>query len=762
MNMIEKHQSQQLVQVPFEMPASSETESPLNVVVPTMRRWYIVLITFLSICVIGIPAIWLFVKPTYAATAAIRVAPVIPSILFTDKESENVIPMYKNFMNTQAGLIKTDQVLQRVADNLVDKKLTFFEDSPNPVVKLRNALTKEDILINPGRNSELIMITMESRKPQEAAQIVNAFVDAYMAIEASKETEGGDSKLAVLESERRVLADKLQMQRQTIRQMAEEYGALALTSRQEIKLQQVASLQAEFTRLQTVRITLETQKQLLEETDSEKLAPDKILKMRYEFINTNPTMEILSNNITQLEQGLIVAKQTLAPTNPELQRKSELLDALKNRLEERRQELGETFDKMMTEEFNKNRENQLLNLEVELKQIARHEKRIEDMLAKENTETIGLGRKNLALQDQREQLGLTKDLYDTVIRRIQVLEMERKRPARISVAFKSNVSEVPSKRIKYTAGLVFGSLIFGVFLAFIRAQADHNIYTPNDVRKYVGARIIGTTTNADYLDTLKLPQQLTGDYQTIRANMELLNGGGIPNTLVITSAGTRDGKTTFAVNLATSLAKSSKKILLIDGDLRKPDIRRLLNIPKSMRDLDDIIFDRNLGDYVYSMPLSGLYVLGSDVSVNSDIFELLSRPEVSENLKKISKDYDHVIIDTPPVLGFPDALVWAKIADGVVLTTFAGRTNEQDLKDAIERLKQINANVLGTVVNSVRTNYSYNRYGYDYYTDSGGLKNRRRKGNKAILEAIAKASSAVSENDKNHKNQNEDLNENIL
>jgi capsular exopolysaccharide synthesis family protein len=639
MNMIEKYHSQQLVQriVPLEASDTEANSSP-NLIVPILRRWYIVLITFLVICAIGIPAVWLLIKPAYAVTAAIRVAPIISSILFSDKDSEGVVPMYQNFMNTQADLIKSDQVLQRVADDLVGKKLKFFESDTNPVAKLRNALIDGDITVVPGQKSELIMITMESQDTTEAVKIVDAFVEAYMAIEVSRETKGGDQKLSILESEHKVLADKLQMQRQTIRQMAEEYGSVVLTGRQEMMLKRVADLQAELTKSQTRRITLETQQ----------------------------------------------------------------------------------------------------HAKIELAQLVNYEKRLRDMLAKENGETIELGRKQLAIQDQQEQLELTKELYSTVGRRIQELEMERKRPARISIAYNASVAPVPNKRIKYTAALIFGSLAAGCFLALLISKADYSLYTPGDVTKRVGIRIIGTTANTDFLDTPQLPEQISYDYQTIRANLGLLNVDGIPNKLVITSAGMRDGKTTFSINFATSLAKANKKVLLIDGDLRKPDIQRLLNIPKGSRGLQDVLGGRNFEDVVHSSS-AGFDVLAVDSQNMSDAFELISLPHVSEFLNTAGTKYDHVIIDTPPVLAFPDALAWAKMADGVILTSFSGRTTGHDLRETLERLEQIKVKVLGTVFHNVSSNYSYNRYAYGYYTNQTAAGSNHRKNKKtAILDANKK------------------------
>ncbi|MGB8226125.1 MAG: CpsD/CapB family tyrosine-protein kinase, partial [Sedimentisphaerales bacterium] len=312
-------------------------------------------------------------------------------------------------------------------------------------------------------------------------------------------------------------------------------------------------------------------------------------------------------------------------------------------------------------------------------------------------------------------------------RRIQELEMERKRPARISVAYYANSLPTSSKRIKYTFALMFGALGCGVMLAFLRAKADHNLYAPVDIIKRIGVRVIGTTTNIDYPDILMLPNQIADDYQTIRANLGLLNGGDIPKKLVITSSAVREGKTTFAVNFSTSLARSGKKVLLIDGDLRKPDIHKLLNLSRNSGGLQELLLGKKFEDVVLSIPSAGFDVLTADTRNTSNALELLFQPRLSECINEISANYDHVVIDTPPVLAFPDALLWAKIADGVVLTSFAGRTEEKDVKETLDRLTQINIKVLGVVLHNVHINYSYNRYSYGYYSDQAAGTGSKRK-----------------------------------
>jgi capsular exopolysaccharide synthesis family protein len=213
---------------------------------------------------------------------------------------------------------------------------------------------------------------------------------------------------------------------------------------------------------------------------------------------------------------------------------------------------------------------------------------------------------------------------------------------------------------------------------------------------------------------------VAGDYQTIRANLGMLEGGGMPKTLVVTSPKMKEGKTTFAVNLAISVSKSGKKVLLIDGDMRNPCIASLLGLPKGSRCLQDVLLGKKaLHDALYSVPSSRMDVIAADSSNTDGAFELLASSVTVQRLSEIGQGYDHVIIDTPPVLAFADALIWAKVADGVILTCFAGQTTSPDLKKAQERLAQINAKVLGTVLGNVEVDDSYHPYGYRYYPRSG-------------------------------------------
>jgi polysaccharide biosynthesis transport protein len=767
MDELTKYDGGMLTPVPEILPMQqmhqpAET-SIMDMLIPLLlRRWRIIVTVFLTMCGVGLAVIWLGIKPRYEVTGAIRVAPILANIL-TGAQDKGEISNYQSFMNTQARIIVSPQIIQRVADDLYDKNLSLFKiPSSNKVDnKLNNATGKADyadilkqatnnktIAVAPAHQTELIEITMVTSKPKEAKIIVDSFIRSYMSVEGMKSTQDDDQMLSVLEDKRRVLTDKLATQREEIGRLAQEYGTVSLDGRQKMMLDRVSSLLTELTKVESQRINSEATIKVLEQGQVPGL-PEEMLSKRNERINTDPSFQEIVRNIVRQEQELLSARQIMTPENPLLKQREEFVEAFKKRLEERRKEIIKDFESQVVEEANSIAKNELRNLRARHEEAVAYETLLREKLAKEDADTIEIGRKQLKIQDMQYQLELDKGIYDTVMRRIQELEMERKQPARVSVAYPADIVNILDKRIKFSMGLVFLSLVSAMGLALIKDKADPSLQSPDDIAKRIGIRIIGTTTRSDTIEKAMLPRQLTEDYQTIRANLGLLEEGGLPKKLVVTSAGIRDGKTTFSVNLATSLSRSGRKVLLIDADLRKPDIGRLLNVPRDMRRLMDVLAGNISEDSAITIVSPGLHVLVSDSQNVVDPYELLVLPSTASLINKLAQKYDHVIIDTPPVLAFPDALILAKIAGSVILASFAGHTSGTDLKETKDRLAQINVRILGTVMGNVHLEHTYYRYGYHYYAQGGrqGGNSRKNSKNSFLLSDKSQVDSAKPQED---------------
>jgi myosin heavy subunit len=233
----------------------------------------------------------------------------------------------------------------------------------------------------------------------------------------------GTEQLQGLEQERKVLTDKLQSQRQTIRQLAQEYGTADLTKHQDMKLQRVATLLDTSTKTEARRMQMETELKLLEQTGEQAATPQELLKMRQDHINNDPTIKALAEKLAQVEMELLLARQTSVESSPEITNKTRLLQGLKKRLDELKNEVGRSFDELMAEETAKGKQQKLARLQAELQQLGEYERRLSNLLNQEDSEIVKLGRKQLDIQDLQHQVDRDQQMYDNICRRLKELQL---------------------------------------------------------------------------------------------------------------------------------------------------------------------------------------------------------------------------------------------------------------------------------------------------------------------------------------------------
>lgn len=181
---------------------------------------------------------------------------------------------------------------------------------------------------------------------------------------------------------------------------------------------------------------------------------------------------------------------------------------------------------------------------------------------------------------------------------------------------------------------------------------------------------------------------------------------------MVTSSLASEGKTTTISNLASVMIELNKKILLIDLDLRKPAIHKHFNLSNRIG-LTDLLL--NKGDY--NSYLQNIYP-GLDVLTSGKIpanpTEIINSNALKELIKKLSEHYDYIFLDTPPLVLVSDPLTIATFADAVILTIAHSETEKEVIKRSLDSLKQVNANVIGTILNKIPISKN-NKYYYHYY-----------------------------------------------
>ncbi len=210
----------------------------------------------------------------------------------------------------------------------------------------------------------------------------------------------------------------------------------------------------------------------------------------------------------------------------------------------------------------------------------------------------------------------------------------------------------------------------------------------------------------------------------------------------VTSASARDGKSTTSANLAVTLARAGKRVVLVDLDLRRPSQHELFGMAAEPGFTSVLLREAKLSEVLFpiqnDLPLS-LVPAGALPATPS---ELLGSDRTEELINALAERYDYVVLDSPPVVPVTDPLVIARMADAVVLVVSMGDTRRRDLEEAMERLGQVNADVLGLVVNRIAES---NRYGYDYDSVAASRAQRapRRRGRRAKIAAVEADSGGV-------------------
>ena len=335
--------------------------------------------------------------------------------------------------------------------------------------------------------------------------------------------------LQALEAERNALLTKMKSTNDEIRGLADKYGTSSLDVTQELMLQRATTLLAQLANLEATRIDLESSMDFIEEDKPEDQAmlPNARLAARNEYVGADPLVQELTRTIVELEQELVVAEQAMAPGNPAIKNKKELLGTFKQKLAATQAEVGANFDRIVVQRTGETRDEKIAATQRAIDRIKAHEHKLRAVLSQQEIRTQEIGRTHMDISDLQFQQRLNRELHESVSRRIRDKEMEKKRDPVIQVDTWAEIEEYEDNRIKFSMGFAFGAFGLGVVLAFLRDKMDKRLKQPEDVAKCIHVPLVGTVVSSSTVKPALFAEQIAGDYQAIRTNLELFGHGVI-------------------------------------------------------------------------------------------------------------------------------------------------------------------------------------------------------------------------------------------
>lgn len=271
-------------------------------------------------------------------------------------------------------------------------------------------------------------------------------------------------------------------------------------------------------------------------------------------------------------------------------------------------------------------------------------------------------------------------------------------------------------------------LMLAVGVIFLVEALDDTLRSPDEIARMLGVPILGVIARFDSADpnpvsAVQPRSPVAEAFRSLRTNIQFASVDYPLHTLLVTSPSPSDGKSTVAANLAVVLAQSNRRVAVMDADLRRPKVHKIMRLA-NRRGVSDLFVQQTpfLDGTLQKTETANLFAITSG-SLPPNPSELLGSEKMSEIMRQVGEQVDLIILDTPPVLAVTDAAVLATRVDGVLLVVKPGQTKLAAAKQAVEQLRRVGANILGIVLNEVEIKrsryYHYKGYYYAYYDSYG-------------------------------------------
>ena len=693
---------------------------PLGHYLWILRRHAWKIAAFVSLAVVAAFVVSSRITPVYEATATVDVDRQAPSgIVGQESQRTSSVNDADQFLATQVKLIQSDSVLRPIAarHNLLEheRQLEQQRNTSPERVKAAPVLLKQ-LKVSRPPNTYLLQISYRSPDPKLASDVANGIARSFLEHTYNIRIRSSASLSTFMEKQLDELRAKMERSSMALAQFERELNVINPEEKTSILSARLLQLNTEYTNAQADRVRKEAA------FNSSRTGSLEAAQVS----NQGEGLKRLADRLNDAQEKFAEVKGFFGANHPEYRKAAAQLTEIQRQFDSARQNVGR-------------------RVEIEFVESTTRERMLARAVAETKSEFDRINARSFEYKQVKNEAEADKKLYDELVRKI--------REAGINAGFQNSAIRMadearpPVKPVFPRIGLnVLLAFVFSGVLAIgaaiISDTLDQTIRDPEQTARMLNTEVIGTlplVKDRGNLARLLTPPDPTAGVElvksskphttaaasgyheairTIRNSILLSDFDGRIKSILVTSSAPSEGKSTAALHLALSHAEQHRRTLLIDADLRRPTIHKHLKIDSSRGLANVLTGDADLADVtIRNLFCQDLSVVpaGPPSRRAADIIG----QRMSEILACGTNDYDLVIIDGPPLLGFAETLQMAASVDGVVVIALAGQTNRKAMASVLNMLQRLRANVLGLVLNQVDglSSSGYHYYGH-YYTNT--------------------------------------------
>lgn len=674
----------------------------------------------ISVLTIG-AALTLLMTPIYTAKATLQIDREAARVFNADDVTprENMA-QGEEFFQTQYGLLRSRSLAERVIESLgiasSDASLKAIGVEPPPATGTaaeqaarRRAIAlgtvQGNLVISPVRGSRLVAVGYDNPDPVVAARIANGFAENFIQANLDRKFESSKYAREFLEERIAQTKDRLEAaERQLVAYAANQQiinisepgeGGADAGSTRSLTSNNLVALNGSLAEARAARVAAEEKWRSARSSDL----------MSIPEVLQNPTVQRLS------EQRAVL--------NAEYQQKLSVYQPDYPEMIQLRAQIEEAEGQIQTIATNIRR-----SIQGQYEVAANEERSLQAQVTGLTGDVLDLRNRSVQYNILQRELDTTRTLYEGLLQRYKEVGVTGGVTANnISIVDAAKPPASPSKP-NLLLNLALAALMglgLGVIAALVLEVLDETIATPDDAENKLGIPVLGvvpllekgqTTTAA----MANIRSGFSEAYYSLRTALQFSTPDGAPSSMLVTSARPAEGKSTTAYSIALNLARVGRRVLLVDGDLRNPSMHRVVGVDNERGVSNLLSGAAELATLTLKTGEPNLFFIPCG-PLPPNPAELWGGDRVRRFIQEARADFDHVIIDGPPVLGFADAPLLAAAVGGVVFVVESRGTRRGQARGALRRLDVGQAHLLGMVLtkfNAKSTSYGSYDYAYDY------------------------------------------------